>query len=128
MSDGDTYTGPTVYKQPVRMDPTDKARWIRALRSGAFKQTKGLLFDRDTYGFCCLGVLRTLTDCERDADSELLSASACGIASDVQGHLAGANDGEPLNVIANNGYEPVSHYDGPESTFDEIAEWVEKWL
>jgi hypothetical protein len=29
-------------------------KWVAALRSGEFKQTKGRL--RDTKGFCCLGV------------------------------------------------------------------------
>ena len=29
-------------------------KWIKALRSGEFKQTKGILHDID--GFCCLGV------------------------------------------------------------------------
>ena len=32
-----------------------RRRWIRALRSGEYKQTQGSL--RDNSGFCCLGVL-----------------------------------------------------------------------
>lgn len=32
-----------------------KKRWLKALRSGKYKQTAGTL--RDAYGFCCLGVL-----------------------------------------------------------------------
>mgnify|MGYP001438297913 CR=1 FL=1 len=30
-------------------------KWVKALRSGEYKQTRGTLVDRD--GFCCLGVL-----------------------------------------------------------------------
>jgi len=30
-------------------------KWVRALRSGEYKQTTGKL--RDEFGFCCLGVL-----------------------------------------------------------------------
>lgn len=37
------------------MNPEVKTRWIEALRSGRYKQTRGQL--RDDEGFCCLGVL-----------------------------------------------------------------------
>lgn len=37
------------------MDKHVKTKWIKALRSGDYKQTKATL--RDTEGFCCLGVL-----------------------------------------------------------------------
>lgn len=37
------------------MDKELKQKWIDALRSGEYKQTKGTL--RDTNGHCCLGVL-----------------------------------------------------------------------
>lgn len=33
---------------------TKNRKWIEALRSGKYKQTKSRL--RDTFGFCCLGV------------------------------------------------------------------------
>ena len=32
-----------------------KSRWVAALRSGQYEQTEGVL--RNSYGFCCLGVL-----------------------------------------------------------------------
>lgn len=37
------------------MNPEVKARWIAALRSGEFPQTRNVLNDEE--GFCCLGVL-----------------------------------------------------------------------
>ncbi len=37
-----------------------KTRWIKALRSGKYKQTTGSL--KDCTGFCCLGVLCDLVD------------------------------------------------------------------
>ncbi len=37
------------------MNKKIKAKWIEALRSGKYKQTKEVLHDGD--GFCCLGVL-----------------------------------------------------------------------
>lgn len=36
-----------------------RAKWIKALRSGEYKQTTGAL--RDNEGFCCLGVLCDIT-------------------------------------------------------------------
>lgn len=35
-----------------------KQKWINALRSGKYKQTTGVMYDADTKGFCCLGVLQ----------------------------------------------------------------------
>lgn len=43
-----------------KMDPTIKARWVAALRSGDYEQGHGRLHTRgpkDTSMFCCLGVL-----------------------------------------------------------------------
>lgn len=37
------------------MNPKVKAKWLAALRSGEYKQTRDVLRDDD--GFCCLGVL-----------------------------------------------------------------------
>jgi hypothetical protein len=34
-----------------------KAKWVAALRSGDYKQTRGTLKDLDLKVFCCLGVL-----------------------------------------------------------------------
>jgi hypothetical protein len=41
------------------MDAQLKAKWVEALRSGEYKQTKGTLRDGDS--FCCLGVLCDIT-------------------------------------------------------------------
>jgi hypothetical protein len=43
-----------------KIDPALKARWVEALRSGNYEQTKRTL--RDGRGFCCLGVLCDLID------------------------------------------------------------------
>lgn len=39
------------------LSPTTKRKWLKALRSGKFKQGRHTLFDPDTGGHCCLGVL-----------------------------------------------------------------------
>jgi len=38
-----------------------KLKWIEALRSGKYHQTRSLL--RDSNGFCCLGVLADIKGC-----------------------------------------------------------------
>jgi hypothetical protein len=40
----------------MAMNPEVKAEWVKALRSGEYKQTKNLLH-KVGGGFCCLGVL-----------------------------------------------------------------------
>ena len=37
------------------MNKKDAMKWVKALRSGKYKQTKGIL--KNSKGFCCLGVL-----------------------------------------------------------------------
>lgn len=41
------------------MDAQMKARWVKALRSGKYRQARGVLRTSDAEGqtFCCLGVL-----------------------------------------------------------------------
>lgn len=48
------------------MNKRVKQLWIEALRSGEYSQTKSVL--RDTYGFCCLGVLCDLHRIETEGD------------------------------------------------------------
>lgn len=43
------------------MDKKIKAKWLRALRSGKYKQAKGVL-RTEKGGFCCLGVLCDVVD------------------------------------------------------------------
>lgn len=40
-------------KMPIEL----KTKWVKALRSGKYKQGRGRLYDPDTKSFCCLGVL-----------------------------------------------------------------------
>lgn len=39
------------------MDPTIKAQWVAALRSGEYQQGKHVLHNVDENTYCCLGVL-----------------------------------------------------------------------
>lgn len=43
----------------LKMNPEVKKKWLKALRSGEYKQTVGVLHKKGG-GFCCLGVLTDL--------------------------------------------------------------------
>lgn len=88
-----------------------KARWVKALRSGKYKQTTGTLKEIEVgngVSFCCLGVLREcLTTKEREAadvemdNNSLLVCTGRNTAGNpyyavvpehIQDRLAGKND------------------------------------
>lgn len=116
------------------MKPLVKKKWVEALRSGEFEQTKGNLCD--STGYCCLGVLSELAVREGkadkwkaddgddvfffgkkrgDADDTFLPRSVmrwAGLDSDSP-----AVEGDSLAVLNDNG-----------KTFEEIADLIEKHL
>lgn len=89
------------------MDANLKAKWIKALRSGKYKQKRGRL--RGNEGFCCLGVLCDLvgTHWERRGDGYAAEldgfmsiailpdsvANEAGLSARHAGTLADMNDG-----------------------------------
>jgi hypothetical protein len=113
------------------MKPEIKAKWVKALRSGKYKQSRyGLKVGR---GFCCLGVLCDLHAKETKGEWETRYGTPiylehegslppavqrwAGFRTDspcvAKGELACLNDG-------NMGYEPHS--------FKQIADLIEKHL
>lgn len=42
----------------MKLTKKQKAKWLKALRSGEYSQTRETLYDPETKGFCCLGVLQ----------------------------------------------------------------------
>lgn len=74
-----------------------KQKWIEALRSGQYRQGKGVLRD-SADRFCCLGVL-----------CDVVNKSGWGAAYDVDTSIAGNdveisahpyNDGEDINAVS----------------------------
>lgn len=114
------------FDQPERLNPAVKQRWVDALRSGAFRQTTGQLFNREDYGYCCLGVLKQIEGYSQAEDGSELLDPACGLSNEIQGHLSAANDGEGREL--QDKYAPIPHSDGPSSDFNEIAQWIDQWL
>lgn len=97
------------------MDAKLKRKWLKALRSGEYRQGRGQLVTGDGKNFCCLGVLADVMGCEwqeseMDCDSSLvpilpkdrrplaprgedwLSAKKTGLSHKKQEQLAGMND------------------------------------
>lgn len=47
------------WQKTIRMPKKLWKKWDKAVRSGTYKQTrKGTMYNHDTAGFCCLGVLQ----------------------------------------------------------------------
>jgi hypothetical protein len=57
----------------IKMPAKLLKKWLKALRSGEYKQASGTLYDTKTAGFCCLGVLQHVSSggkCEVDSDGD----------------------------------------------------------
>ena len=109
----------------MKMDARLKRKWLKALRSGEYRQGRYLLVSDNGKNFCCLGVLADVMGCEwqeskANYDSSLvpilprnkrplarrgdawMSPSKTGLSSKKQEKLAGMNDdGSSFKRIAN---------------------------
>lgn len=80
------------------MDKKLKAKWVKALMSGKYKQGTRWLYNRGKY--CCLGVLDEVGRLNSER-RDYLAAAGCGIPISIQKKLANMNDsGIPFPVIA----------------------------
>lgn len=93
------------------MDEKFKAKWVRALRSGKFKQTRGKLINIKTGGMCCIGVGAFLKDKKFDLkhNNTFTAAQSFGLSITDQVKLVDLNDDERRN-------------------FKTIAAWIEQNL
>jgi hypothetical protein len=95
-----------------------KLKWIKALRSGKFKQAKGVL--RRGEGYCCLGVACVAADIKDVPRSPVIS-------------LIGEKFENVPNVIrggcsTNYVVERLVEMNDSGVSFSEIADWIEKRL
>lgn len=99
---------------------TLKKRWISALRSGKFRQGRGVLHRSDNRGdrYCCMGILCVLGNVEVTSRSDDVvqygyhqdfPPSSIGLGRDDADILAEANDDARW-------------------TFAEIADWIELFV
>lgn len=135
---------------PMRMNTEIKKKWLSALRSGEYLQSKGTLKNED--GYCCLGVLcdlyakehddvnwehRTFEDsqCDKfyfDGNSEYLSLSViewAGLKShdpSIQIEYENVNDN---GTTFTDYYEqPLSELNDEGVSFMKIADYIEDKL
>jgi len=104
------------------MKASIKARWVKALRSGEYKQGRGSL--KSATGYCCLGVLASIVDPDMTTwdgregafashgDARQIKLIGQEIAPTVIAKLTTMNDGSSNTIRAR--------------TFKAIASWIEK--
>lgn len=123
------------------MDANIKKRWVQALRSGKYNQTREELVNQD--GFCCLGVLCALY--VQDHQDEFEDQFETGeTPSLMEAIISLDNDGFPNNKVVkwaridprsmktlirmNDGIDPSNGTSSPDwkRSFNEIANHIEK--
>lgn len=106
MSDMETITLDMSFN---KMDPEVKARWLTALRSGEYAQTRNTY--KDDEGLCCLAVLCTVE----------------GVAPTPEERMPWSSkwvellDQEPAGVL-------IGMNDSQGASFLQIADWIEEHL
>ena len=116
------------------MNPKVKAKWLEALRSGYYEQTKNRL--RTETGFCCLGVLCDLYAEEHKdvhwktsyVEGEYTFLGREGTLPQKVVDWAGLKGPTPTVSYDNEPRELAELNDSVELSFDEIADVIEEQL
>ena len=89
-----------------------KAAWLKALRSGRYKQGKKVLYEDGKY--CCLGVLARLQGCPPKV-----------LGNSNLSQLLAVQHGVPL-YLARTQRQKLAHMNDHGYSFKEIADYIEK--
>jgi len=113
------------------MNPQIKQKWVSALRSGEYQQTKGFLRKED--GFCCLGVLCDLYGKENNVEWEPLTQYKNAYVfqykvADLPPSVVEWAGVEDSNPYVNGGIGTLSGLNDRGSTFEQIAYVIEEHL
>lgn len=117
------------------MNQQVKEKWLSSLRSGDYKQTQCHL--HTNYGFCCLGVLCDLYGKEHNVEWELVNDEDYNyyVFQDEKSILplsviewAGVEDDNPEICETPLSQTPLSRLNDNGSTFNEIADLIQKHL
>lgn len=111
-----------------------KEKWLKALRSGEYKQTQGVL--RDENGYCCLGVLCDIhrktvkkTNCHWTNDDYYLGE--VGVLPDAVIKWAKIESDDPANgdfVNRKGVTQSLSVLNDEGKSFKQIAQIIEKYF
>ncbi len=115
--------GKVEYKLPKRF----KAKWIKVLRSGEYKQGKGQLYNKFNNSYCCLGVAGSLCGVSnKKLDRELILDkyifNTFGIPKAILGNVKKNED--QYNPLV----EKLSTMNDSEKSFNYIASYIERYL
>lgn len=109
------------------MDKKLKAKWVKALTGGKYKQTRGALKDPATGGYCCLGVLLTISRKGKwDGPNYEVPTGDGEVAicqGDLQAHIA-----DDLGIPGYHEAELISMNDTYSKNFKEIAAYIKAKL
>lgn len=105
-------------------------QWLKDLRSGEFKQTRGALCRKvnDSKFYCCMGVLGTQVG-EFQSQSDI--AGRCALTTEKGLNLTGAIDYTTLNKYGLKHSEQSSLIglnDTHKKSFGEIADYIEQYI
>ena len=113
-----------------KMKKEIKARWVAALRSGEYEQSKNFL--KGEYGFCCLGVLCDIL--QDDLGGEWDEDSFMGVSEFLPGEImeyCGLTDSDP-ELVSKGQEKGISFFNDAEDdfhlTFAELADAIEVQL
>lgn len=111
------------------IDPEFKAKWLEALRSGRYRQTRDKL--RDKVGFCCLGVACDISG------KGTWKASLSSNGKQMQMFVSPYGSSKtciPYPLLEEIGLTEAEHKslanlnDSRKATFANIADWIERNL
>jgi hypothetical protein len=131
------------------MDAKLKADWVKALRSGKYKQADATLHDKKHDSYCCLGVLCKVMGAEFgpgvEAGDEESGASTYDYVPVLNGRVLSSGEDQELKtsfcdeigipdqaplIMRNDGMGSNPDDPGyiPRHTFPQIADWIEQNL
>jgi hypothetical protein len=105
------------------MNEKIKVKWLKALRSGKFKQTTGTLMRKDDKGktsFCCLGVLSCVVNGSKELRVERGRSQTLEDYPTIRVCNRAKLDWEPQ--------EDLSRMNDEGANFKKIADYIEKHL
>lgn len=109
------------------MNKRIKTKWIAALRSGKYTQTRQVL--RDAKGFCCLGVLCEISKQKTGFGiAENLIESVEEVLGNTIRKWAGLDQPTGALVYIDGALDHLSQHNDNSHTFLEIADAIEKQL
>lgn len=108
----------------TKMDPTVKARWLEALRSGRYRQGLGALRPSSTR-FCCLGVLCDILEPEgwRQSSNMDFKHLEFNFMPGQSTYGKAGMTGDEMGDM-----DTLSRMNDEGQSFEQIARWIEENL